>query len=111
MLIKRASFQAVMVAGILFVAIMSASVLAAPAANAQEQAKVFKTEFSLMDNLKMSVGQFVYVRLSSGDELGGEVKEVGINSVHLSELRGREFFDALVPIDRIVAIIKRARGG
>ena len=111
MFIKRESFQAVMVAGIMFVAMMTASALNVPAANAEEQPKVFKTEFSLMDNLKMSMGQVVYVRLSSGEEIGGVVKEVGASAVHLSELRGREFFDALIPIDRIVAIIKRAKGG
>ncbi len=111
MLIKRESFHAVIFAGVLFIAILLTSTLSAPAANTEEQSKVFKVEFSLMDNLKMSMGQVVYVRLSSGEELGGVVKEVGTNVVHLSEIRGREFFDALISIDRIHAIIKRAKGG
>jgi hypothetical protein len=97
--------------GFLGIPLLWISILSAPAALAEEPQKVFNTGFSMMDNLKMNSGQSIYVRLSSGEELGGVVQEVGTNFLHLSELQGREFFDALIRIDDIVALIKRAKKG
>lgn len=59
--------------------------------------------------LERSVGQTVGLRVGAGDELRGKVAKVGDRVVHLSELSGREFFDAVVPIDSISAVIVKAR--
>lgn len=60
--------------------------------------------------LDSSVGQTVAVRAGAGEELRGKVVKVGDHVVQLSELSGREFFDAVVPIDSISAVIVKARG-
>jgi small nuclear ribonucleoprotein (snRNP)-like protein len=59
--------------------------------------------------LERHVGKSVTLKLDSGHELSGIVREVGNQMVYLSELAGKEFYDALVRIDRISAVIIRAR--
>jgi hypothetical protein len=59
--------------------------------------------------LERSVGQTVGVRVAAGDEIRGKVTKVGDKVVHLSELSGKEFYDAVVPLDSISAVIVKAR--
>lgn len=54
-------------------------------------------------------GKRVTVRLGSGDELSGKVVLVGDSVLHLGELAGREFFDAVIPLAGIEALIIRVR--
>jgi hypothetical protein len=54
-------------------------------------------------------GKRVTVRLSSGEELSGKIVLVGDRVVHLGELAGKEFFDAVIPFSAIEAIIARVR--
>jgi hypothetical protein len=54
-------------------------------------------------------GKRVTVKLGPNDELTGVVKAVTPNVVHLSELTGREFFDAAVDMKQIRAIIVRTK--
>lgn len=61
--------------------------------------------------LERQVGKRVGLVLTSGPELAGVVTAVGDHVVHLSELTGREFFDAVVSLDRISAVVIRVRGG
>jgi hypothetical protein len=55
-------------------------------------------------------GQQVELRLKSGDKLSGKVKDVGTMSVHLSALTGQEFYDAVILMDDITAVIIRNDG-
>jgi hypothetical protein len=48
--------------------------------------------------------------LTTGPELTGVVASVGDQVVHLTGLAGREFFDAVVSLDRIGAVVVRVRG-
>ena len=54
-------------------------------------------------------GKHLTLKLASGQELSGEVAAVNAHVVYLKELAGREFFDALVNIDDIEAIVLRAK--
>ena len=54
-------------------------------------------------------GKKVTVVLQSGTELSGKVKDVGNNTLTLSELSGKELFDAVVDLDDISAVQFRAR--
>ena len=47
--------------------------------------------------------------LDGGASYAGKVKEVGDYAVILTELRGKEFFDAWIPLDAIVAMEERVR--
>jgi hypothetical protein len=51
----------------------------------------------------------VTVRLRSGQELTGAVRSVDSRLLHLGSLTGREFFDAVVPLEAIEAVIVRTK--
>jgi hypothetical protein len=59
--------------------------------------------------LERQVGKRVAVILSTGQELNGVVIKVARDLLHLSELGGREFNDAVIPLDRINAVVIRVR--
>ena len=59
--------------------------------------------------LTANEGKRVIVRLASGGELTGKVGTSNGEVVHLIELSGREFFDAVVSIGKIEAVIIRTR--
>jgi hypothetical protein len=59
--------------------------------------------------LSRHVGGAATLKLDSGDELTGKVLAVGEHVVHLAELSGKEFYDAVIDIDEIAAVILRAR--
>ena len=54
-------------------------------------------------------GKKVTLKLGPSDELSGTVKMVTKDVVLISELTGREFFDAVVDIKSVKAVIVRAR--
>ena len=60
--------------------------------------------------LARQVGKRVSLVLATGPELTGVVASVGDQVVHLTGLAGREFFDAVVSLDRVSAVVIRVRG-
>ena len=54
-------------------------------------------------------GKQVTVKLASGDELTGKVGEVTNKLVVLQALSGKEFFDAVINLDDVAAVIIRVR--
>lgn len=64
----------------------------------------YQVNASMKDNIKTLVGKKVYVHLVSGTTLSGVVKKVGDHLIHLEKLDRKEFFDALIKIDNIIAI-------
>lgn len=54
-------------------------------------------------------GKRVTLRLQGGEEITGKVRTVTKELVHLGELSGRDFFDAVVEVNRISALIVRAK--
>ena len=54
-------------------------------------------------------GKQVTVKLDSGDELTGKVGEVTGKVVVLQALTGKEFFDAVINMDDVAAVLVRAR--
>jgi hypothetical protein len=81
------------------------------AAIAQETSKlaVAKSD-TIRTVLEKHAGQRISVKLNSGEELTGIVRSVGDKLVHLGELSGREYFDAVIDHDEIAAVIVRVRG-
>ena len=59
--------------------------------------------------LQKQVGKRVAIKLTSGQELEGTVAKVGPAAVHLSQLAGKEFFDAVVRLDQVSAVIVRTK--
>ena len=66
---------------------------------------------SIADNLKklLASGKSVELVLDNGKSYKGKLGAVGDHMVVVTELEGREFFDALVAIEQIAAIEVRAR--
>src|SRR5262245_51515521 len=96
------------VAALVGVTLMLAPVVPAQGPAKPEGAKIDVAE-TLQGNLSRYVGEKVEVVLVSGKSLTGTVKGVGKESVHLAALEGKEFFDALVRVDQIGAIVVRTK--
>jgi hypothetical protein len=56
------------------------------------------------------MGKRVRVRLSSGEDIEGQVARVGTAAVGLTQLTGQEFFNATINLEEVAAVIVRAPG-
>jgi len=54
-------------------------------------------------------GKRVTVRLRSGQEITGTVRNVTARLVQLGAVAGREFFDAIVPLEAVKAVLVRTK--
>jgi hypothetical protein len=59
--------------------------------------------------LKAQTGKRITLRLRSGQELTGTVRAINARVVQLGTLTGREYFDAVVPLETIDAVIVRVK--
>jgi hypothetical protein len=64
---------------------------------------------TVKDVLAQHVGKRVAVRTDDSESLDGTVAKVTEQLVYLEKLTGKEFFDAVVRIDRISSITLRMR--
>ncbi len=60
--------------------------------------------------LARQIDKKVTLALAQGQEITGTVRSVGDGVVHLSELSGRDFYDAAVDLQKIAAVIVKVRG-
>jgi hypothetical protein len=68
------------------------------------------TTDTVVSVLKRQSGQRVEIRMKSGEKLAGKVENFTDKAVHLSALTGQEFYDAVVALDDISAVIIRTGG-
>ena len=59
--------------------------------------------------LKERSGKNVTVVLAGGSEVTGKVSNVGNNTLRLTELSGKEYFDAVIDLDDVSAVIFRSK--
>jgi len=64
---------------------------------------------SIQDILERNLNKTVKLYLLSGESLEGRVSAVGETLTHLSEITGREFYDAVVRTDQIGGLMLRTR--
>lgn len=64
---------------------------------------------SLVSVLESYQGKRVTVRLQGNDELTGKVRLVTKDLLHLGELVSREYFDAVIDLHKVSAVIVRTR--
>lgn len=77
----------------------------------QEKRLVFEEQDNMANVLKRLEGKPVRIRLvGSNEEVAGKLQKVGKELAHLSDLSGREFFDAVVRIDQVSAVSVQIRG-
>ena len=79
------------------------------AAVAQEAKMSIGKDDTIRTVLETHVGKPVTLKLDSGEELGGVVRTVGEHVVHVEKISGKEFFDAIVDLDEVAAVILRVR--
>jgi hypothetical protein len=61
--------------------------------------------------LKRLEGKAVKLRLAGGgEEISGKITKVGKEVVHVTDLSGRDFYDAVVRIDQVAAVSVQVRG-
>jgi hypothetical protein len=102
-----------MIKSILCAALLVAGSLApyAPSAFADEQKYELKSAAATVrDVLAENTGKRVIVRMDTGENLEGTVSKVGESLVHISKIAGRDFYDAVVRMDRISAVLFKVRG-
>jgi|GEM_PF-6980774 len=69
----------------------------------------FKDGDTLQTALEAQKGKIVTVRLTSGEELTGRVRNTSKELLQLGELAGKEYYDALVVMSKISAMIVRVK--
>ena len=79
------------------------TLLGAPVAKAE-------TAPSIEATLNANVGQKITLRLNDGDELSGTLAATSPVTVKLTGLTGKDFYDAVIRLDQIAAVIVRAPG-
>lgn len=65
---------------------------------------------TIKDVLSENTGKRVIIRMETGENIEGTVTKVGELVVHITKLSGKDFYDAVVRIDRISAVIFKVRG-
>lgn len=78
-------------------------------ASAEEGKYELKTNATIRDILAERTGKRTTLRMQSGEDIEGTVVLVGNGLVHISKLSGKDFYDAVVNIDRINAVIMKVR--
>jgi hypothetical protein len=88
--------------------LLAASMLCFSAAAPAQEAKI-----SSSDTIETVVaghkGKRVTLRLESGEELTGVVRDSSKKLVVLGALSSREFFDAVIDLDKVEAVIVRTK--
>lgn len=109
---KRQELAAVaVVIGVSLLALSGAWAQSPPAA--QPAGQVAELQIHSGDNIKSVLerltGREATLIMAGGGELTGTVAKVEAQLVHLSRLRGKDFFDAAVRLDTIGAVTVRVR--
>ena len=65
---------------------------------------------TIKDILSEQTGKRVIVQLETGENLEGTVATVGESVVYIAKVSGKDFYDAVVRIDRISAVLFKVRG-
>ena len=74
-----------------------------------EEKPEFNPYVGIKENFLLNVGKRISVRTESGDTIDGIITRVGDHNVHIAKLVGKDFYDAIVRIDKIESFTFRAR--
>jgi putative effector of murein hydrolase len=76
---------------------------------AQEAKLLVTRQDTVASILSKQISASVTLKLDSGTEISGKVKMVGDHVVHITEVTGKEFYDAVVNLEDVEAVVLRAR--
>lgn len=77
---------------------------------AQEKIEL-RQSIGMKEALMEFTGKRVSVTLDSGTAYEGILTKVGDHLIHISRLTGKEYFDAMIRIDKVNALVVRAKSG
>ena len=89
--------------------LLVATALCLAIAHASAQSVAVAPADTIQSVVSAQKGKRVTLRLRSGQELTGTVRESTDRLVVLADLAGREFFEAVVPIESVEAVIVRTK--
>lgn len=93
--------------GLLFAA--GSLMLCALQASAEEAKYELKANATMREVLAERIGKRATLLMQSGEDLEGTVVLVGNGLAHISKLAGKDFYDAVVKLDDISAVVIRVR--
>jgi hypothetical protein len=76
---------------------------------AEEQKYEIQSSDTVKIVLEKHAGKEVILRLNSGGEIQGVLTKVGDNVVHISKISTMSYYDAVVRIDSIAAVLMKVR--
>jgi len=74
-----------------------------------EEKPEFNPYVGIKENFLVNAGKRISLRTESGDTIDGTIARVGDHNVHISKIAGKDFYDAIVRIDKIESFTFRAR--
>ena len=80
-----------------------------PAAETPGPATQLNVDISLDANILALKGKMITVTLSSGQSISGVVHDVKNGILHLEKLSQKEFYDAIIVVNKISAVEVRVR--
>ena len=92
-------------------ALVLVSLAGVPAVYAADPSPAVSIDLSRgdMDSLGSVIAKYagkpVIIKLKSGEELGGNVVMVKNGMVHLTRIKAREFYDAVIGLDAVAALL------
>jgi len=90
--------------------VVAAAMLLASVAVARADEGGLSTAGTMRDALGKLAGKDVEVVLSNGKSYRGKVGSVGNETVLVTQIAGKEFYDVLIELDEVAAVEVRVRG-
>jgi hypothetical protein len=76
---------------------------------AQDAKFEMNAPFGMKEVLLSQAGKRVTVKTDSGETLEGTVIKVGDQLLHISKLAGKDFYDAVIRLDKITSVVLKVR--
>jgi hypothetical protein len=76
---------------------------------AQDAKFEMNAQFGIKEILLSQAGKRVTVKTDSGETLEGTVIKVGDQLLHISKLTGKDFYDAIIRLDKITSVVLKVR--
>jgi hypothetical protein len=76
---------------------------------AQDAKFEMNAQFGMKEVLLAQAGKRVTVKTDAGETLEGTVSKVGDQLLHISKLTGKDFYDAVIRLDKITSVVLKVR--
>ena len=91
--------------------IVAVSMIASQSIVAAQDKIELRQDIGIKEALIQFTGKRVSVTLDSGTAYEGILTKVGDHLIHISRLTGKEYFDAVIRIEKISGLVVRTKSG